>query len=53
MMTLFAPITDFFVIIFEWLYNFVVGLGIPADSGLAYVLAITILTVIIRGSTEG
>lgn len=49
MMTLFAPITDFFVIIFEWLYNFVVGLGIPADSGLAYVLAITILTVIIRG----
>lgn len=49
MMTLFAPITNFFVIVFEWLYNFVVGLGVPAESGLAYVLAITILTVIIRG----
>ena len=49
MMTLFQPITNFFVVIFEWLYNFVVGLGVPADSGTAYVLAITILTVIIRG----
>jgi len=49
MMTLFQPITNFFVVVFEWLYNFVVGLGVPADSGLAYVLAITILTVIIRG----
>lgn len=49
MMTLFAPITNFFTIIFEWLYNFVIGLGVPEGSGLAYVLAITILTVAIRG----
>ena len=49
MMTLFEPIPKFFVVIFEWLYNFVVRLGVPADSGTAYVLAITILTVIIRG----
>ena len=48
MMTLFAPITNFFQIIFDWLYKFVVGLGVTEGSGLAYVLAITILTVVIR-----
>lgn len=48
MMTLFAPITNFFKVVFDWLYEFVIGLGVSADSGLAYVLAITILTVVIR-----
>lgn len=46
MMTLFAPITNVFREIFLWLHDFVVGLGI--SGGLAYVLAITILTVVIR-----
>jgi YidC/Oxa1 family membrane protein insertase len=46
MMTLFAPITNVFKDIFLWLHDFVVGLGI--SGGLAYVLAITILTVVIR-----
>lgn len=48
MMHLFAPITNFFQMIFDWLYKFVVGLGVTEGSGLAYVLAITILTVVIR-----
>ncbi|WP_143318193.1 membrane protein insertase YidC [Clostridium sp. HBUAS56017] len=46
MMTLFAPITNFFSAIFEWLHNFVIGLGVT--GGLSYVLAITILTIVIR-----
>lgn len=46
MMTLFAPITNVFREIFLWLHDFVVGLGI--SGGLAYVIAITILTVVIR-----
>lgn len=48
MMNLFSPITKFFTGIFDALFNFVQGLGIT-DPGLTYVLAITILTVIIRG----
>lgn len=46
MMTIFSPITKFFTAIFESLHTFVVGLGVT--GGLAYVLAIVILTVVIR-----
>lgn len=46
MQTLFSPITKFFETIFLALYDFVVGLGVT--GGAAYVLAIVILTVIIR-----
>lgn len=46
-MNIFSPIVDFFKLVFENLYDFVTNLGIT--GGLAYVLAITILTVIIRG----
>lgn len=46
MMTIFAPITKFFTIIFEALLNFVMGIGIT--GGTAYVLAITLLTLAIR-----
>ncbi|MDS0527931.1 membrane protein insertase YidC [Clostridium sp. SHJSY1] len=47
MMTLFAPITNVFKEVFLWLHDFVVGLGVT--GGLSYVLAITILTIVIRG----
>lgn len=46
MMTLFAPITNFFTTMFESLHTFVEGLGVT--GGLAYVIAIIILTVVIR-----
>jgi len=46
MMTIFAPITNFFTGIFNTLHNFVLGLGVT--GGLAYVLAIVILTIVIR-----
>ena len=46
MMTIFAPITNFFTGIFNTLHDFVLGLGVT--GGLSYVLAITILTVVIR-----
>lgn len=46
MQTLFAPITEFFKIIFYALHEFVLSLGIT--GGVSYVLAITILTVAIR-----
>ena len=46
MLKLFAPITKFFTIIFEAIHNLVVSLGVT--GGASYVLAITILTVIIR-----
>lgn len=46
METIFRPITDFFTTIFEALHGFVEGFGVT--GGLAYVLAIVILTVIIR-----
>lgn len=46
-MNIFSPIVDLFASIFEALYKFVSDLGVT--GGLAYVLAITILTVIIRG----
>ena len=46
MLKLFAPITKIFTIIFEAIHNIVVSLGVT--GGASYVLAITILTVIIR-----
>lgn len=46
MMTIFAPITNFFTGIFLSLHGFVEGLGVT--GGLAYVIAIVILTVVIR-----
>ena len=46
MMTIFAPITNFFTVIFNALHEIVVGMGIT--GGTSYVLAITLLTVIIR-----
>lgn len=47
MMTIFAPITEFFTVIFDSILNFVKGIGVT-DQGMQYVLAITILTVAIR-----
>ena len=47
MMSLFSPITNFFTVVFEWLHNFVMSLGVT--GGLSYVLAITLLTIAIRG----
>ena len=46
MMTIFSPITNFFTTIFQSLHSFVVELGVT--GGLAYVIAIVILTVVIR-----
>ena len=46
MMTIFAPITNFFTTMFQSLHSFVEGLGVT--GGLAYVIAIVILTVVIR-----
>ena len=46
MLKLFEPITRVFTIIFEAIHNLVVSLGVT--GGASYVLAITILTVIIR-----
>ena len=46
MMTIFAPITNFFTTMFKTLHTFVEGLGVT--GGLAYVVAIVILTVVIR-----
>lgn len=48
MMQLFKPITDFFTIIFDMLHGLIINIGIE-ESGLSYVLAITLLTVIIKG----
>lgn len=45
---MFAPITNFFTVIFNFLHDLITKLGVPGDSGLSYVLAITLLTVIIR-----
>ena len=42
-------ITDFFKTIFDFLHNLISNMGIDPDSGLSYVLAITLLTIIIRG----
>lgn len=47
MTTIFKPITDFFTVLFEIFLNFVKGLGVT-DVGLQYVLAVTILTIVIR-----
>ena len=47
-MSIFAPITNFFTIIFDFLHDLIVNLGVDGNSGLSYVLAITLLTIIIR-----
>lgn len=46
MMNIFSPITKFFTAMFESLHTFVETLGVT--GGLAYVIAIVILTVVIR-----
>lgn len=46
MLKLFAPITEFFSVVFDAIYNVVTSLGV--SGGASYVLAITILTVLIR-----
>lgn len=47
MMTIFKPITDFFTVIFNFLLEFVKGIGV-VNPGYQYVLAVTLLTVLIR-----
>lgn len=47
MMTLFKPITDFFTIVFDKLHGLIISVGVT-DPGLAYVLAVIVLTVIIK-----
>lgn len=47
MLTIFKPITDLFTVIFEFLLNLVKGLGVT-NEGYQYVLAITLLTLLIR-----
>lgn len=42
-------ITDFFKTIFDFLHDLIANVGIDPESGLSYVLAITLLTIIIRG----
>lgn len=46
MLKLFSPITEFFRVVFDAILNIVTSLGV--SGGASYVLAITILTVIIR-----
>lgn len=46
-MTLFKPITDFFTIIFDKLHHLIISVGVT-DPGWAYVLAVIVLTVIIK-----
>lgn len=47
MMTIFQPITNVFTVIFNFLLEFVKGLGI-VNPGYQYVLAVTLLTILIR-----
>lgn len=47
MMTLFKPITDFFTIVFDKLHELIISVGVT-DPGWAYVLAVIVLTVIIK-----
>lgn len=47
MMTLFQPIIKFFTIIFDKLHQLIINVGIT-DPGWAYVLAVILLTVIIK-----
>lgn len=47
MMTLFKPITDFFTIIFDKIHHLIISVGVT-DPGWAYVLAVILLTVIIK-----
>lgn len=42
-------IINFFTIIFDFLHDIISKCGIDSKSGLSYVLAITLLTIIIRG----
>lgn len=48
MQTIFSPITKFFNMLYDIFFNFVVSMGISEESGLAYVLAVVLLTVLIR-----
>lgn len=41
-------ITDFFKTIFDFLHDLIADFGVDPQSGLSYVLAITLLTIIIR-----
>lgn len=47
MMSLFAPITGFLSKLFDMFHNLVVGMGVT-DVGVSYVLAIAMLTILIR-----
>lgn len=47
MTTLFKPITDFFTIVFDKLHALIISVGVT-DPGWAYVLAVIVLTVIIK-----
>ncbi len=47
MTTLFKPITDFFTIVFDKLHELIISVGVT-DPGWAYVLAVIVLTVIIK-----
>lgn len=47
MMTIFQPITDFLASVFEKLHGLIVSMGV-SDVGLSYVLAVVLLTVIIK-----
>lgn len=47
MMQMFKPITDFFTTIFNMFHSLILNMGIE-ESGLSYVLAIILLTVLIR-----
>lgn len=42
-------IVEFFSTIFDFLHNLISDLGVDPESGLSFVLAITLLTIIIRG----
>lgn len=47
MLTIFEPITKFFTVIFNFFLNLVKGLGVT-NEGYQYVLAVTLLTILIR-----
>jgi YidC/Oxa1 family membrane protein insertase len=47
-MNIFTTIQDFFTNIYNLLHGMIVSLGVDAESGLSYVLAIVILTIIIK-----
>lgn len=47
-MNIFTPITEFFTTVYNFLHGMIVSFGIDGESGLSYVLAIAILTIIIK-----